>query len=592
MKLRPILFLSLSFVALIPVIVFGVWPHSQAYDKELSDVSERHLLLAQNIGAALERYDRDVKATFKSVVSNLVQGTNISQTQEMLSNLDFRHICMATFEDGKIVNGLHEDAAKCPLSIPAKRFKLFKNLASSEEVRFTEVLPGPSGKPLLYLVWLISDQIAIGAIRTDYIVSLGKSIAFGKRGHAAIVDHTGKILAHPLADWRAAMKDISKISPVKRMLNHETGVSTFYSPALKEDMIAGFTWVSGANWGVMIPQPISELRERADIVQRYALYVIIAGVVAAAIVSWILSGYLTMPVLAVAQAAKRLEIGDKSVRVVINERAIPLELKKLQTSFNSMAEAIEISTNRQIDALSEAETANRAKTDFLANMSHELRTPLNAIIGFTQMMKDMVFGPLGDPKYVEYADDIDHSGRHLLTIINELLDLAKIDAGQTVLNEKSFNIGTVIRSCTQMVLVDGSNSTNRIQIKIPDKLPEFSGDERLIKQIVLNLLSNAVKFTPDNGLISVSAWLDESGGISVCITDTGCGIAHDDISKVLEPFGQARSDTHHTHEGTGLGLPISKGLTELHEGTFTLISTLEKGTSVSINFPPERTVAN
>ena len=353
MKLRFVLFISLSLAALIPVVFLGVWPQSRAYEKEIADVSERHLLLAQNLSSALERYSRDVKATFKTLTLNMVAQTKLSGTDEILANLNFRHICIASLTDRSVVGTLNEQIAACPKHVPSERFAIFRAIASPDEVKFTQVMIGPDGQPIMYVVWPINNQLAIGSITTDYFVNLGKAISFGKKGHAAIVDHNGNVLAHPIKSWHRTIKNIAKVPAVKRMLNHETGVSTFFSPALKADMIAGFTWVPGANWGVMIPQPLSELRDRADAVQQYAMRVIIAGVIVTAILSWLLSGYLTRPVLAVIAAAHQLAAGKFHQRVAPDNHTMPLELKTLQKSFNGMAEALEESASKQALALNE-----------------------------------------------------------------------------------------------------------------------------------------------------------------------------------------------------------------------------------------------
>jgi len=200
---------------------------------------------------------------------------------------------------------------------------------------------------MLYIAWSIGDRLAVGALDTDYIVGLGKEISFGKRGHAAIVDHTGRAIAHPLAAWRAERKDMTFLPPVKLMLEKKTGVSLFYTPAMKADMVAGYTWVPGSNWCVMIPQPVPELRTRADSVQRYALGVIIAGVIAAALVSYILSGYLTGPVRAFVSAARDMTAGDRSARVPLLKGGAPQEFKELSQAFNTMAKSVEDSHQQQ-----------------------------------------------------------------------------------------------------------------------------------------------------------------------------------------------------------------------------------------------------
>ena len=293
----------------------------------------------------------------------------------------------------------------------------------------------------MYIAYRIGDLLAVGVITTDYFVELGQTITFGRHGHAAIVDHTGRVLAHPLSDWRLLRRDISDLAPVTRLLNQESGISLFESPAFDGQMIAGFTSVPEADWGVMIPQPFAELEERAEQFRRSALGVIIVGILVAGLVSWVLSGILTRPVLAVASAARRMKAGDASARVESIGEYAPRELRDLQKAFNSMAKSIEASIRHQNEARGRAEIANRAKTQFLANMSHELRTPLNAIIGFSEIMKDDLFGPVGKAfKYRDYAKDIHQSGSYLLEMISDILDMSKIEAGEIELNESVFDV--------------------------------------------------------------------------------------------------------------------------------------------------------
>jgi signal transduction histidine kinase/HAMP domain-containing protein len=345
-KLKSLLFVVLLSLATIPTVLFEAVPHSGAFDKEVADVSERHLLIARNISSALERYVRDVKEVFKAVSYNMVAGNRLSDTLALLSGLDFRHICIANASDGKVLYTLNEEVAPCPEKIPPTRFDIFLKLADHGNAHFTPVLPGPHGEPLLYLVLRIKDKIAVGAILTNYVVEIGSSVSFGEKGHAAIVDHTGKVIAHPLPKWRKEMKDISKVLPVQKMLNKETGVATFYSPALKDDMIAGYTWVKGANWGVMIPQPVSELKSRSEESQQHAISGVISGIILAAIFSWVLAGYLTKPVMAVVQSARKLASGDNAARVDISRSLQPAEFVELGKTFNVMADSVDQAYDR------------------------------------------------------------------------------------------------------------------------------------------------------------------------------------------------------------------------------------------------------
>jgi PAS domain S-box-containing protein len=238
-----------------------------------------------------------------------------------------------------------------------------------------------------------------------------------------------------------------------------------------------------------------------------------------------------------------------------------------------------------------AEYANRAKTEFLANMSHELRTPLNSIIGFSDLIKDGVFGPVGSPKYEEYAEDINKSGIHLLELIGDILDISKIEIGELDMSEDEMDIGETVKSCLTMLRERSLRAKVPLTSDIPGDLPRLHADPRRVKQILLNLLTNAIKFTPPEGNVVLEAGLD-GGGIAIEIRDTGVGIAPEKIPQVLEPFGQGGDVLTRSHEETGLGLSLAKSLTEMHGGTLSIDSKLGKGTTVTIRFPKHRTVAS
>ncbi len=239
----------------------------------------------------------------------------------------------------------------------------------------------------------------------------------------------------------------------------------------------------------------------------------------------------------------------------------------------------------------QAELANRAKSEFLANMSHELRTPLNAIIGFSEIIKSATFGPVGSPKYREYAQDINESGQHLLEVITDILDISKIEAGKLDLDEEVVDVPKAVKSCLPLVNERAANAGLTLEIEIADDLPPLRADGRKLKQILLNLLSNAVKFTPAGGTVTTRVWCRRDDGYVFQVADTGIGIAPGDIPKVLAPFGQADGTLARRFEGTGLGLPLTKTLVELHGGSFDLQSTLGVGTTVTVRFPADRIVS-
>jgi signal transduction histidine kinase len=240
-------------------------------------------------------------------------------------------------------------------------------------------------------------------------------------------------------------------------------------------------------------------------------------------------------------------------------------------------------------AMEEAKLASRAKSEFLANISHELRTPLNAINGFSQLMLNGTFGPLGDPRYREYMNDINVSGEHLLTLINEILDLSRIEAGKRELSESEIELDRLIASCLRVVGPRAEDKGITLENRMTDDAPVLWADETALKQILLNLIVNGVKFTQNGGRVTVSV---ERGadGITVVVADTGIGIAAEDLEAVQKPFAQAHNAMTREQEGTGLGLPLAKALTELHGGTLTLNSTLGDGTTARVWLPANRVI--
>ncbi|MPZ54941.1 MAG: sensor histidine kinase [Rhizobiales bacterium] len=243
------------------------------------------------------------------------------------------------------------------------------------------------------------------------------------------------------------------------------------------------------------------------------------------------------------------------------------------------------------DARRRAEAANIAKSRFLAQMSHELRTPLNAILGFSEVMKNEIFGGHAVSTYKDYSGDIHSSGEHLLGLINEILDLSRIEAGRYELNEESISLAHVVEDCHHLLKLRASNRGITIHDLYEPQLPRLWADERAVRQICLNLLSNAIKFTPQGGEIWLKVGWTASGGQYMSVKDTGSGIAEDEMPIVLASFGQGSNSIKSAEQGAGLGLPIAKNLVDLHSGTFTLKSKLRVGTEVVVTFPPERVVS-
>ena len=263
------------------------------------------------------------------------------------------------------------------------------------------------------------------------------------------------------------------------------------------------------------------------------------------------------------------------------------EITKMKKREDALRAAEEES--RQARELSEL--ANRVKTQFLANMSHELRTPLNAIIGFSEIIKGEMFGALGNARYNEYAQDIYNSGTHLLGVINDILEFAKAEAGKMELIEEDVDLLGVVEACFRLLQPRAADAEVTIRHDIAAALPSIRADQTKMRQIILNLVSNGIKFTPSGGRVQVSASADPDDGFVIKVVDTGIGISEQDLPKVMSAFGQVDSALSRKYDGTGLGLPLSISMVELHGGKLRLESTVGVGTSVTLVFPTERIVA-
>lgn len=283
--------------------------------------------------------------------------------------------------------------------------------------------------------------------------------------------------------------------------------------------------------------------------------------------------------------------GDKRCAVVVNAARVP---EDSTSEVRFYASITDISDRRAAEQLLkqqnlELETANRAKSQFLANMSHELRTPLNAIIGFSEMFVNATFGPLGSEHYQEYASDIHNSGTHLLGIINDILDLSKIEAGQMELREDQLDVAQIVDSTVRIIHERAAKAEIKLIVQIPENLPKLHADERSVKQMLINLLSNAIKFTEPGGTVTIGADC-RNDCLLLGVADSGIGMSKEDALVAMKPFGMVDDSNTRQYEGTGLGLPLVKSLIELHGGRIRIDSGRQRGTTVTLTFPPNRTV--
>jgi signal transduction histidine kinase len=291
-----------------------------------------------------------------------------------------------------------------------------------------------------------------------------------------------------------------------------------------------------------------------------------------------------------AHVAQTLWVGFVGFLVLIAALVAFEQRRRAAGTLTENVAALQTMTVTLANARDEALQANRTKSMLLANVSHELRTPLNAINGFSDLMKHQIYGPLGNERYVEYAADIHRSGEMLLSLINDLLDVTKLESGRHELEESTCDLAGLVEEASGLVKMQAEKGGVALELQIDSAIPQVNADERALRQIALNLLSNAVKFTPAGGSVMVSCALDAKGRPTIVVKDTGCGIPQEEMKDLFQPFARATEAKRASTPGTGLGLAIVKSLVELHQGTIAMGSRVGHGTTVTVTLPAARII--
>jgi signal transduction histidine kinase/ActR/RegA family two-component response regulator len=580
-RLHHLLFLAFTVVAAVPIALLAIWEGRAAFQNELDSVRERHLLVARNLTSSMSRYVQDAKAVFSMAFESGALAKPVPGVADLLIALHVVHLCTIA-PDGRIemrMDGLPNDLG--PRLDPSlmDTIRALAHDAGSEPV-VSQLVRNRKGLPALLLVRNLPEgRIGLGVLLTDYLVSLQQAIAFGDNGHAVITDANGQVIAHPFKDWTAASRDISGVPVVAAMMRGEMGVGQFYSPAFKGDMIAGYAVVPETGWGVMVPQPIAELRQRANQVNEMATMIAIASFGGAAILSWLIALYLARPVQVVGATAEAVLSGNDEVRVPPFDGWVPQEIRRLGQAFNTMLEGLRLRAGETRAALRQAEASNRAKTQFLANMSHEIRTPLNGVVGMIELMRLTELSPTQR----RYAEQATQSSQSLLRLVDDILDLSRIEVGRLRLERMPFHLSSVANDARTLFHEQARERNLRLDVAVADDLDiTVLGDPLRLLQVLTNLINNAIKFTTEGSVtVRISRMPGPSPSVIVRfdVTDTGIGIPPAQQSLIFEAFSQADNSATRRYGGTGLGLSIARELVRMMGGEITVSSAVGAGST-------------
>ena len=577
--LRFVLIAAFVFTAGAPLLVFWVWPRTEILNAEVDEVHERHLLIAENLGSALETYHRDMVLAFGSFARPIAEGT-AEEARTLFENLYFRHICVADPATGKVLVSYLATEHRCPDKVPGERLEGFLELARGGGVRVSNVMAPEGERPRIYLVTNAGDVLVIGAIHTTFFHQLQERISFGRKGHAAIVDGSGRALAHPLATWEDEARDLSAISAVQRLMMGESGVETFHSPAMNEAMIAGFSAVPGAGWGVLVPQPLSELEAVATRINRDTLLILLAGLgLSYAIALWI-SSKIARRVTRVEYAAMAVAAGDRGTRVEETETSVRIrELSNLICSFNRMARGIEMA--RAAEERLQKTQKMEALGQLTGGIAHDFNNLLQVIQGNAEILNE---GRGTDRNLTEPILEATELGGKLT---HQLLAFSRLQP----LRPEAFDPREMVSGISSL-LTRTLGAAIEIELRTPPDLWPALADPNQLQNALLNLALNArdaisghgrIVFTCENRRIAPDAarrFEDFAPGdyVVISVADNGSGMSDAVRARAFEPFFTTKA----TGQGSGLGLSMVYGFAKQSGGHATIESAPERGTTVSL----------
>lgn len=579
--------LQISLVVFLAVVlsagVMQYWNYKTAFETELNMVRDKHLVIAENLSASFSRYVQDVSVVFQAETADLAVDATNPATIPMLSNFDILRVLLVT--PAGAVTSAAVGEGDYPASLPDRDVLVELRRATIDAgpgVHFSGIQTIDDMK--VFLISSIRDDgvMAVGYLSTDYVKQMQKQIAFGDRGHSAIFDQFGRVIAHPSAEAEKNSADQSKLSVVKEMLAGRTGVTGFFSPVMKADMVAGYTFVPETGWGVMVPQPVMEISSAVNGNLKYSYLIAALTAIVLSMLGWWLAEKISDPIERFKAFAQRVADGRFGVPLPV-DRMPSAEFASLSAALNSMASQVEDSARAMQIGRATAEEASRSKSVFLAMMSHEMRTPLNGVIGLLTVCEDMT----QEQKLRSLLGMAQRSAHSLSHLTDEVMTFSSLEHGRLSVIEEPVDLKEVIGDVTQNFAADAEAQGVTLVTPLDISTTPFRSDSRRLRQIMSNLLGNGIKYSNSGTVeLKVSLSSDKANpALHIEVRDQGIGIAPQHIPLIFDDFYQVESSHSRRYDGLGIGLALTRRIVDLMGGTINCSSTLGKGSIFTVVLP-------